>query len=84
MRHSFAPWALGGSEEKSIAPARILAVRDFRSPVGQPDKAELPLKVVLPRGVLDRLMVRAHREENPSLAALVQTVLVREGKAGDG
>jgi integrase len=29
MRHSFATWALEGSEEKGIAPAPILAVRDW-------------------------------------------------------
>ena len=29
MRHTFATWALGGNEEKGIAPAPILAVRDW-------------------------------------------------------
>ena len=29
MRHSFATWALEGNEEKSIARAPILAVRDW-------------------------------------------------------
>jgi hypothetical protein len=47
--------------------------------VGLADKAELPLKIVLPRAVIERLMARAHREEYPSLAAWVQAVLEREG-----
>jgi len=51
----------------------------LKSPVGQPDKAEVPLKVVLPRAVVARLIARAQREGHPSLAALVQTVLEREG-----
>ena len=29
--------------------------------MGMPEKAELALKVVLPRVVIERLMVRAHR-----------------------
>ena len=29
MRHTFATWALEGNEEKGIAPAPILAVRDW-------------------------------------------------------
>ena len=33
------------------------------SPVGLPEKAELPLKLVLPRAVIERLMVRATREQ---------------------
>lgn len=53
----------------------------LKSPVGQPDKAEIALRLVLPRTVLERLMVRAHREEHPSLAAWVQAVLEREGTA---
>jgi hypothetical protein len=52
----------------------------LKSPVGQPTKAELTLRLVLPRAVLERLMVRAHREAYPSLAALVQALLEREGK----
>ena len=40
----------------------------------------LPLKVELPRAVLERLMARARRENYPNLAALVQAVLAREGK----
>ena len=47
--------------------------------MGQPDKAELALRVVLPRAVIERLMVRAHRDGYPSLAALVQALLEREG-----
>ena len=68
---------------RTIAPtpeqiATIVAAK-LKSPVGQPDKAELPLKLVLPRAVLERLMARGHREAYPSLAALVQTALVRVG-----
>ena len=48
--------------------------------MGLADKAELPLKVVLPRVALERLMARAHRENYPSLAAWVQAVLEREGR----
>ena len=51
------------------------------SPVGQPDKAEITLRLVLPRAVLERLMARAHREEYPSLAAWVQAMLKREGQS---
>jgi integrase len=29
MRHTFATWALEGNEEKGLAPAPILAVRDW-------------------------------------------------------
>ena len=46
-----------------------------------PDKAELELKLVLPRAVIERLMVRARREGSPSLAAWVQGVLVREAQS---
>jgi hypothetical protein len=37
--------------------------------VGLADKAELPLKIVLPRVVIAHLMVRAYRENYPSRAA---------------
>ena len=46
-----------------------------------PDKAEITLRVALPRAVIERLMVRAHRENYLSLAAWVQAVLEREGRA---
>jgi hypothetical protein len=49
------------------------------SPVGLPDKAELTLKVVLPRAAVEQLMVRARLEGYPSLAAWAQDVLEREG-----
>jgi hypothetical protein len=52
----------------------------LKSPVGMPDKAELPLRLVLTRAVIERLMVRASQEGSPSLAAWVQAVLVREGQ----
>jgi hypothetical protein len=51
----------------------------LESPAGQPTKAEVTLRLVLPRAVLERLVARAHREGYPSLAALVQAVLEREG-----
>ena len=35
---------------------------ELKRPVGQPDKAELALRIVLPRAVLERLIPRAHRE----------------------
>ena len=54
----------------------------LKSPVGLPDKAELALKVVLPRVVIERLMVRARRENSPSLAAWARAVLEREGRLG--
>jgi hypothetical protein len=59
--------------------AKVVTAK-LKSPVGLPDRAEIALRVVLPRAVLERLMVRAHREEYPSLAAWVQAVLEREGK----
>jgi hypothetical protein len=59
--------------------AKVVTAK-LKSPVGLPDKAELPLKLVLPRAVIERLMVRARRDGAPSLAAWVQGVLVREGQ----
>jgi hypothetical protein len=59
--------------------AKVVTAK-LKSPVGMPDKAELTLRVVLPRAVIERLMVRAHRENYPSLAAWVQAVLERAGK----
>jgi hypothetical protein len=50
------------------------------SPPEAADKAEIALRLVLPRAVLERLMARAHREGQPSLAALVQAVLERDGR----
>jgi hypothetical protein len=44
------------------------------SPVGQPDKVELTLKIVLPRAVAERLTTRAIREER-KLDALIQEIL---------
>ena len=59
--------------------AKIVTAK-LASPVGMLQKAELPLKLVLPRAVIEGLMVRARREGSPSLAAWVQGVLVREGR----
>jgi hypothetical protein len=64
--------------------AKIVTAK-LATPVGMPDKAELPLKVVLPRAVIERLMVRASRENYPSLAEWVQAVLAsRRGRARAG
>lgn len=49
-----------------------------------PDKAEFPLKIVLPRAVVERLMARANRENYPSFAAWVRAALTREGTGSDG
>jgi hypothetical protein len=55
-------------------------VAKLSSPVGTPDKAEITLRLSLPRAVLDRLMARSSRESYPGLAAWVQAVLEREAK----
>jgi hypothetical protein len=60
--------------------AKVVTAK-LKSPVGMPDKAEITLRLVLPRAVLERLSARAIREDYPSLAALVQAVLEREGKS---
>jgi hypothetical protein len=44
--------------------AKVVTAK-LKSPVRMPDKAELTLHVVLPRAVIERLMVRAHRENYP-------------------
>jgi hypothetical protein len=59
--------------------AKVVTAK-LKSPVGQLDKAEITLRLVLPRAVLERLMARASRESYPSLAAWVEAVLEREGK----
>ena len=48
--------------------------------LGQPNKTEIPLRLVLPRAVFERLTARAVRENYPSLVAWVQAVLEREGE----
>ena len=48
------------------------------SPVGQLDKAEITLRLVLPRAALERLTARAIREQR-KLEALIQEIL--EGAA---
>ena len=77
---------LPAGRRKPPTPEQIAKVvtAKLKSPAGMPDKAELALRVVLPRAVIERLMVRAHREEYPSLAAWVQAVLEREGKDRGG
>jgi hypothetical protein len=46
----------------------------LKSPVGQPDKAELALRVVVPRAVLERMRARAIRE-TCKLEALIREIL---------
>jgi hypothetical protein len=57
--------------------AKTVTDRD-PSPVGLPHKAEITLRLSLPRAVLERLRVRAIREHR-KLEALVQEIL--EGAA---
>jgi len=57
--------------------ARIVVAK-LTSPVGFPDKAELTLRLSLPRAVLERLAARAMREGR-KLEALIQEIL--EGAA---
>jgi hypothetical protein len=47
------------------------------SPVGQLDKAEITLRLALPRAVLERLTARAIRETR-KIEALVQEILEEE------
>ena len=44
------------------------------SPAGQLDKAEITLRLVLPRAALERLTVRAMQEQR-KLEALIQEIL---------
>ena len=71
-----------GPRKPAPTPEQIAKVvtAKLKGPVGQPDKAEITLRLVLPRAVLEQLMVRAHRENYPSLAAWVQAVLEQEGR----
>jgi hypothetical protein len=57
--------------------AKIVTARD-PSPPGQLDKAEITLRLVLPRAVLERLRARAIRETR-KLEAVIQEIL--EGAA---
>jgi hypothetical protein len=58
---------LPAARRKPPTPEQIAQVvrAKLKSPVGMPDRAELPLKIVLPRAVVERLMVRAHSGELP-------------------
>jgi hypothetical protein len=49
--------------------------------LGQPNKTEISLRLVLPRAVFERLTARAVRENAPSLVAWVQALLEREGQS---
>jgi hypothetical protein len=55
-----------------------VVVAKLTSPVGFPDKAELTLRLSLPRAVCERLMARATREGSPELRG------VGAGGAGAG
>lgn len=70
-----------GPQKVAPTPEQIAKVvtAKLKSPVGMPDKVEIPLKVVLLRAVAERLMARASRERYPSLAGFVQAILEREG-----
>jgi hypothetical protein len=57
--------------------AKTVTDRD-PSPVGLPNRAEITLRLSLPRAVLERLRARAIREQR-KLEALVQAIL--EGAA---
>ena len=57
--------------------AKTVTDRD-PSPVGLPTKAEITLRLVLPRAVLERLTTRAIREQR-KVEALIQEIL--EGAA---
>ena len=71
---------LTAARRKAPTPEQIAkTVTDKRpSPVGQLEKAEITLRLVLPRAVLERLTARAIREER-KLEALIQEIL--EGAA---
>ena len=57
------------ARRKPPTPEQIAQVvtAKLKSPVGLPEK--VALKVVLPRAVIERLVVRAHQGNYPSLAA---------------
>jgi hypothetical protein len=50
-----------GPQKVAPTPEQIakIVTAKLKSPVGMPDKAELALRVVLPRAVIERLMARA-------------------------
>jgi hypothetical protein len=57
--------------------AKVITAK-LPSPVGMPEKAEISLRLVLPRAALERLSARAIRQQR-NLEALVQEIL--EGAA---
>jgi hypothetical protein len=71
---------LPAARRKPPTPEQLAkTVTDKRpSPVGQPDKAEITLRLVLPRATLERLTAQAIREQR-KLEALIQEIL--EGAA---
>jgi hypothetical protein len=76
----FAPDAMPKKIEPTPEQIAKVVVAKLSSPVGTPDKAEITLRLSLPRAVLDRLMARLSRESYPGLAAWGEAVLEREAK----
>lgn len=79
-RHATLPLAKAPARRAAPTPEQVAkAVTDKRpSPVGQPTKVEISLRLVLSRPALERLTVRAMREQR-KLEALIQAIL--EGAA---
>ena len=94
LANRMSAWACSADDRQSAlplakAPARRapptpeqtakIVVAKLKSPVGLPDKAEISLRLSLPRAVLERLTARAMREGR-KLEALIQE-RVLEGAA---
>ena len=75
-RQAALPLAKAPARRASPTPEEIAKiVTDKRpSPVGMPTKAEIGLRLVLPRAALERLTARAMREGR-KLEALIQEIL---------
>jgi hypothetical protein len=76
----FPPEPRKGPQKAALTPEQIARkVTDKRpSPVGQPTKVELTIKIVLPRELAERLTARAIREGR-NIEAVIQEIL--EGAA---
>jgi hypothetical protein len=79
-RQTALPLAKAPARRATPAPEQIarVVVAKLKSPVGLPEKAEITLRLSLPRAVLERLTARAMREQR-KLEALIQEIL--EGAA---
>ena len=75
-RHATLPLAKAPARRTPPTPEQVAkAVTDKRpSPVGQPTKVEISLRLVLPRAVLERLSARAIREGR-NVEGLIQEIL---------